>query len=151
MSLCTQQPNEKYGQTLRSLNEILHEATQREDFELGLIRSEDMVADIHTKAYPEARATEWKNVRSNSGILSPEEAADLIGSPGLGWSNRFEFPGKYVTRKTDADDEIEVPVCSVGTERDPKETLWVKVDGEPVSIAADCAGVGSGIEVVARI
>ena len=33
-----------FGVSIRSL----HEATQRDDFELGPIRSEDMVADIHT-------------------------------------------------------------------------------------------------------
>ena len=45
-----------FGVSIRSL----HEATQREDFELGPIQSENMVADIHTKAYSEAKASEWK-------------------------------------------------------------------------------------------
>ena len=60
-----------FGVSIRSL----HEATQRDDFELGPIRSKDMVADIHTKAYPEARASEWQNVSSSAGIVSPDEGS----------------------------------------------------------------------------
>ena len=85
-----------FGVSIRSL----HEATQRDDFELGPIQSEFMVADIHTKAYPETRAAEWTNVRSNAGVLTEEEALERIGTAGLGWLNRAEEPGKYVTRKT---------------------------------------------------
>ena len=84
-----------FGISIRSL----HEATQRDDFELGPIQSENMVADIHTKAYSESRAGEWSNVRRNAGILSPQEFPTLLGSSGLGWRNRFEEPGKYISRK----------------------------------------------------
>ena len=84
-----------FGVSIRSL----HEATQRDDFELGPIQSEFMVADIHTKAYPESRATEWNNVRCNAGVFSEEEVEERIGTAGLGWLNRAEEPGKYITRK----------------------------------------------------
>ena len=56
-----------FGVSIRSL----HEATQREDFALGPIQSECMVADIHTKAYSESRASEWSLVRRNAETLSP--------------------------------------------------------------------------------
>ena len=49
-----------FGISIRSL----HEATQRGDFELGPIQSENMVADIHTKHIP--------NLGQLSGAMSDE-------------------------------------------------------------------------------
>ena len=117
-----------FGVSIRSL----HAATQRDDFELGPIESANMIADIHTKAYAEAKASEWDGARQNAGVLSPSEAADLIGSPGLGWANRFENPGKYVSRKAggDSEDYIEVPACATSVERDAADTLWSRKDGK---------------------
>ena len=135
-----------FGVSIRSL----HEATQRDDFELGPIQSESMVADIHTKAYPEGKSSEWSHVRRNAGVLSPEEFQEALGSPGLGWANRAEQPGKYVSRTLDNED-IEVPACAATLERDAPETLWVRSDQEPITIAADCAGIGSGIEGIAKV
>ena len=107
-----------------------------------------MVADIHTKAYPETRAAEWKSVRCNAGIFSEEEFKARIGTAGLGWFNRNDIPGKYVTRKTGGDEpENEAnfgeTACAAFVERDAHRPLWTRLDGKPVSIAADCAGVGS--------
>ena len=76
---------------------------------------------------------------------------NLFGTPGLGWNNRYECPGKYVTRRGDDNVDIEVPVCAADLVRDSPETLWAKKDRCPISIAADCAGIGSGIEGVAKI
>ena len=121
-----------FGVSIRSL----HEATQREDFALGPIQSECMVADIHTKAYSEAKASEWAAVRRNAGILSPAEFDQLIGTPGIGWQNRSTFPGKYVSRISEEDGH-EVVACATSVERDAYQTLWRKKDNTPISIAAD--------------
>ena len=52
---------------------VLHERLIREDFELVPIGSEEMVADIHTKAYPENRAGALQCVRVHTGIIAPDE------------------------------------------------------------------------------
>ena len=70
----------------------MHEMTQREDFDLGPLPSASMVADIHTKAFPDSKAEEWGRVRRNANILAPDEIKEAINSPGLGWRNRWETP-----------------------------------------------------------
>ena len=66
----------------------MHEMTQREDFDLGPQPSASMVADIHTKAFPDSKSEEWKRVRQNAGILSKDEIIEKVGTAGLGWANR---------------------------------------------------------------
>ena len=47
--------------------------------------------------------------------------------------------------------DIEIPACTANIDRYPPETLWAKKGGQPISIAAECTGIGSGIEGVAKI
>ena len=86
--------------TMRTLGRVhgisiaaMHEAMFRDDFRLGPIATKSMCADIHTKAYPEHRATVWFHVRQHSGVYSPKELAEKIGSAGPGWINYHEMPG----------------------------------------------------------
>ena len=47
-----------FGVSLSSMRKM----AQREDFDLGPQPSASMVADIHTKAFPDSKAEEWKRV-----------------------------------------------------------------------------------------
>ena len=75
----------------------MHEALFREDFKLGPIGTKSMCADIHTKAYPEHKATEWFHARQNAGVYSPEELREHLGSAGPGWANYREMLGNTIS------------------------------------------------------
>ena len=62
----------------------------------------------------------------------------------------LDFPGKYVSIISEEDGH-EVVACATSVERDAYQTLWRKEDKSPITIAADCAGIGSGIEGVAKV
>ena len=92
--------------TMRTLGRVhgisintMHEALFRQDFRVGPIGTKSMCADIHTKAFPEHKATEWFHVRQNAGVYSPAELLERIGTAGPGWVNYREMPGKYHQRR----------------------------------------------------
>ena len=65
-----------FGVSLSSM----HEMTQREDFDLGAQPSVSMVADIHTQAFPDSKAEEWRRLWQNASILSPSEILEKVGA-----------------------------------------------------------------------
>ena len=59
-------------------------------------------------------------------------------------------PRKYVSR-TEEECNMGILTYSATIEKDHPDTLWFKEDESPITIGADGAGIGSGIEGVARV
>ena len=134
------------GRIHRISIQAMHEVMFRDDFRLGPIGTKSMCADIHTKAYPEGRAAEWHHVRQNAGVYSPEELISKIGSSGPGWANFKEMPGKYHQRQLEHDQPTGSPTIAACEAIVNHGWCWARKDGQPISISADCAGIGSGIQ-----
>ena len=80
-----------FGVSLSSMHEMVY----CEDFAMGPQPSEQMVADFHTKAFPESKSEECARVRRHANILSTQEVKEIVCPAGPGWSSRCENTGLY--------------------------------------------------------
>ena len=123
----------------------MHEQFMRTDVPLGHIHTELMAADVHTKAYSDLKAAEWMNVRQHINVLSAKERTTLTGQPGHGYINRKVHPEKYMKPDVTSGPWEELDAGAVA---DEEHGLFEGEGGKSLTMAADCAGLGSAIEAV---
>ena len=137
---------------------FLHQETLKPYAKLGYIASANMAADILTKFYSSRKATVWNSVRKLINVITPEELAELNGSPGRGWKNASEYPTRYEARKplmiqadeedddSDKDEGLGTPRAVVATrtedERDDDERTKTR---SILTVGTDFSGIDAPI------
>ena len=123
----------------------------------GYMLSDKMAANIHTKAFPEERREEWVRHRQTINVFNMTEDVRLIGRPGHGFVNLQDCPQNYARKDTSlstvTDDQAPTSASAtlVPSRRGRRLCTVVKVTPNALTVGADCAGMGSGIEAVLRV
>ena len=153
---------------------FLHQEIGKSYCSLGHISSENMCGDIHTKAFSDRDREVWDRARRNINVISEKEHY-LIGRPGPGYVNMAMQPQEYAkrtaTQVTQSENAIDLGNDSAmaATENDEHTKMepktlrrgnpqpqsegpqYVRITGGKLTIGADCAGIGAGIEAITNV
>ena len=78
----------------------IYQGCSKDYVALGYMLSDQMAANIHTKAFPEDRKLEWIRNRQNINVFDLITDDMFIGRPGHGFVNLQDRPQNYASKDT---------------------------------------------------